>query len=99
MQPYSDEQKELILSAIRSRLPKGRVLVFGSRVRGDFKKYSDLDIALSLTDHSKIKLSDLSLIEEQLSNSNLPFKVDIIDFNAVDSTFQELIQKNSIIWG
>ena len=35
---------ETIKSAVRSILPDARVLLFGSRARGDFNKHSDYDV-------------------------------------------------------
>lgn len=56
-----------------------RLYVFGSRAKGNQRKYSDLDI---LVDDSVVKTrawnSAISSIIEDLENSNLPFRVDLV---------------------
>jgi predicted nucleotidyltransferase len=50
------------------------VFVFGSRARGDYKPFSDLDILVD----GDISPSLLSSISEDLEESNLPIRVDIV---------------------
>ena len=52
----------------------GRVWVFGSRARGDYAKFSDLDILLD----GAIEPAFLSSISEDLEESTLPFRVDLV---------------------
>ncbi len=65
-----------------------QVFIFGSRVTGKAQKYSDYDVGIrgkkSLP--SKIKV----LIEEALEESDLPYKVDIIDFSLVSPNFKKV---------
>lgn len=53
--------------------------IFGSRAKGTAKLYSDLDIALVAKE--PISLEALSLLEEDFTESELPFKVDIVAGN------------------
>lgn len=49
---------------------------FGSRARGDFHPFSDLDIMIEAP---SVDISHkLGEIRETLSNSNFPYKVDIV---------------------
>ncbi len=41
-------------------------------------------------------LNILSHIREGFEESNLPFTVDIVDWNACDKNFQELIKKDLV---
>lgn len=65
-----------------------KVFIFGSRVNGKAKKFSDYDIGIigkkSVPSATKI------LIEERLEESNLPYKIDIVDFSLVSSNFKKV---------
>jgi predicted nucleotidyltransferase len=60
---------------------------FGSRVKGTARPLSDLDIL------SKLSLTKLqiSVINEAFEESSLPFKVDLVLWDDMDSTFQNRI--------
>jgi type I restriction enzyme, S subunit len=64
--------------------------IFGSRAKGTAKKYSDLDIAV--VGSEPIPLLTLSNLEESFSESDLPFKVDIVDWQRITNEFQEKIK-------
>jgi uncharacterized protein len=68
------------------------VFVFGSRATGKQTKYSDLDILIK----ENAKDSDLYQLEEDLKESDLPFKVDVVLWRRCNSNFQEKIQKQMI---
>jgi uncharacterized protein len=61
--------------------------VFGSRAKGTAKTFSDLDLCC----FDKISLSELAHLSEDFEESNLPFKVDIIDWEACSETFKQSI--------
>ncbi|MEK6705477.1 MAG: nucleotidyltransferase domain-containing protein [Bdellovibrionota bacterium] len=51
-----------------------QVFVFGSRARGDHYEFSDLDLLVFNLKNAKL----LSGIKEQLEESSLPIRVDIV---------------------
>ncbi len=63
-----------------------KALIFGSRAKGNYKPYSDIDIALF---GSKIDLTLQNKIENQLDDLLLPYKFDVCVFDKIDS--EELI--------
>jgi predicted nucleotidyltransferase len=67
--------------------------IFGSRITDKAKKFSDLDLFYK----DNIPLRDIFLIEEEFEESNLPYKVDLIDYNSCDKEFQSIMNKNHII--
>lgn len=79
---------ESILSGI------GEIWIFGSRATGSHKPFSDVDICVKssaiLPDH---KMSEL---KHAFQESNLPFKVDLIDHYAISEDFRKLILKTAI---
>ena len=52
-----------------------RVWLFGSRARGDQKVFSDIDL---MVESERDLRSTISAIQEVLTNSDLPFKVDLV---------------------
>ncbi len=72
----SREDKDLIIQSIRKKNPAARILAFGSRIDGRFKKYSDMDIAIRST--KNLEFSKLSEFKEIFENSNISFKIDIV---------------------
>lgn len=83
--------REIIYKILRSRVPDCEVRVFGSRINGAVKKYSDIDLAVV----GKAKLSDdvLYSLKEDFQESDLPFRVDVLDWNAISKKFQRVIKK------
>lgn len=65
------------------------VRAFGSRVVGKAKEYSDLDVVVVA--RNKIKRRTKMLLREAFEESDLPFRVDIIDYSAVSDEFRAII--------
>ena len=76
---------------LREHLPAGaKAYVFGSRAVGGARRYSDLDLALAWDRPLGVAL--LGVIAEALSESDLPYKVDLLDLATVDNSFLERIE-------
>jgi predicted nucleotidyltransferase len=90
------EHHAAILHAVlRAYLPTGaRAYVFGSRVHGGARQYSNLDLALVWD--RPLGLDIIGQIAEALSESDLPFKVDIVDLAMVEPAFRERIATKCI---
>lgn len=91
----SEQNKALIKEILLEQLPNAKIYAFGSRVTGKSTKYSDLDIAVDATD--KIDLTTLSTLHEAFSQTNLPFKVDIVDWHRISDEFKAHVRENHII--
>lgn len=73
-----------------------RVWIFGSRATGSAKKYSDLDLAVDY--HSKhIPINVMADLVYDFEESDLPYKVDIVDWNSIDQSFQNKIRKDRVL--
>lgn len=53
------------------------VKIFGSRARGDFKNYSDIDLAINFKEDTILEIKD------KFSESNLQYGVDIVDYKKI----------------
>jgi type I restriction enzyme S subunit len=90
------EQEWVIISAIlQKHLPKITVWVFGSRAKRQAKKYSDLDLAIVSKD--PLEISTIASLNEAFEESNLPFKVDVLEWNLLSPSFQKIIEENHIV--
>jgi predicted nucleotidyltransferase len=90
-----NEHAAILRSILRRYLPSGaRVFVFGSRAHGGARRYSDLDLALEWT--QPLGLDLIGQIAEALSESDLPYKVDIVDLATVDPAFRARIAADCI---
>ena len=65
-----------------------QVFIFGSRVTGRAEKYSDYDVGI--WSKKPVPWNILAEIEEMLEESNLPYKVDVVDFSLVSSDFKKV---------
>lgn len=69
-----------------------QVSVFGSRAKGTAKRFSDLDLVVM----GEIDRTTLRKLTEQFEESDLPFKVDIVVWDKIDSNFQDHIRNDLI---
>jgi len=65
-----------------------RVFIFGSRATGRAEKYSDYDVGI--LGKKPVPSVTKVLIEEALEESDLPYKVDIVDFSEIPEKFKEV---------
>ena len=67
---------------------------YGSRVKGDFRFLSDLDIMVRGIE--LVNLSDINDIKEKFDKSNLPYVVNIADYYNLDEKFYKLIEADLV---
>lgn len=81
---------KIIKNILAEHVPDYKVLAFGSRVTWTAKKYSDLDLVIV----SAIPLPPLTmaLMKEDFSESDLPFKVDVLDWATTSEEFRRVIE-------
>ena len=83
-------------AVLRTHLPAGvGAWVFGSRATGNARRYSDLDIALE--GDKPLGLNVLGDVAEALSESDLPYKVDVVDLRSVDAGFRALVEAEMVV--
>ena len=88
------EQLSLIKKILHRHVPERTIWVFGSRVDGTSKEYSDLDIAIIGTGPLPTKI--FSNLKEDFAKSDLPFQVDVVDWNRISPEFQKIIKKKYV---
>lgn len=73
-----------------------KIVVFGSRARGDNVTFSDVDIGI--IPKGEFNRNRLTLLREFIENSNIPYKVDIVDFSSTSEQFKSEALKDAEIW-
>ena len=81
-----------ILEILRKNISQknAKFYIFGSRAKNTYKEYSDIDIAIELP-NTRLSADILGKILMEFSDSTLPYEVDVIDLNAIDDKFKNLI--------
>lgn len=74
-------------------MPDCEVRAFGSRVAGNAKSYSDLDLALF--GETSLDPDRLRLLREAFEESTLAFRVDVVDTRAISEAFRDVIARTS----
>jgi len=85
----SEDSLKKIKDILNRTVPNCEVRAFGSRVKGTNREYSDLDLAI--LGPKKLGISLLGDVEEAFMASTIPFRVDVLDYNAVSEKFQKII--------
>ncbi len=77
-----------------SYCPDAEIWAYGSRLNGDAHSGSDLDLVVKDFHSKNAKLYELKNL---FSESNIPFTIDIQEFDKLPKSFQDEILKNYII--
>ena len=72
-----------------------KVILFGSRARGDYRNNSDIDLAFIFDNNDK---DNFIKMQAKLEELNTLYKFDVIDFNTLkNDKFKEEILKDGIV--
>lgn len=84
----------MLKDILKSYCPDAEIWAYGSRLNGDAHSGSDLDLVVK-NFNSKDKY--LYELKELFSESNIPFIVDIHEFDKLPKSFQDEILKKYIV--
>ena len=90
------EIQDKIINLLTVLFPNAKIYLFGSRATGTNQEFSDIDIAIEST--SKLPREDIAEANSVMESLNIPYKVDVVDFNRVSDEMRNLILKEGIIW-
>lgn len=89
------EHRRIVLEILRANLPPGaKAWVFGSRATGRAGRYSDLDLALDAG--RRLTLDELAILADSFRESDLPYKVDAVDWHGIDDRFRHRIAEQRV---
>ena len=87
------EKEHEIINSIIKEYPY-EFYAYGSRVKGDFTKGSDLDILIKSSDEIPIKI--IEELKLKFNKSLIPYIVNFSVFNDISVDFYKLIEKNLV---
>lgn len=76
-------------------MPEHEVWAFGSRVQGGARPYSHLDLAIITA--SPLGLAGMAALTEAFSESDLPWKVDLVDWATTAQSFRRAIRRERCV--
>lgn len=88
---------EIIKTIIDYKKPE-KIILFGSRASGEYKKVSDIDIAIFAGDWTD---KDINLVKNKLDEYvKTPLKFDVVNFYALkkDNLKKNILEKGEIIY-
>jgi len=84
-----------LISLLQKNQSINKIILFGSRAKGNFENGSDIDIAFK---GSNLKLDDILSAKIELDKLSLPYKVDIILFDRIkEKELSDHIERVGII--
>jgi predicted nucleotidyltransferase len=89
-----DEVRRIVLSGLRGH--RARVFLFGSRVRGDQRVASDVDV--TVLPLGPVPVGLLARIREELDESRVPFVVDLVDLREAPPALRERALREGAEW-
>jgi len=89
------DEWDIVINILQKYVPTYEVWVFGSRAKGTAKPYSDLD--LCIITEKPLPLSVISSLCYDFSESDLPWKVDVVEWANIDKVFKNIIEKDRVV--
>lgn len=88
----ADKEIAIVRNILTATIPEYEVHAFGSRVHGrGLKPFSDIDLAIMSV--APVASDLLCELKEQFAESDLPYKVDIVDYASASPKFRDIIQQ------
>jgi type I restriction enzyme S subunit len=85
----------IVRDILLRNVPGHEVWAFGSRVKGPVKPYSDLDLAV-ISD-KPLPLDVLGGLADDLSEFDLPWRVDVVDWATTSESFRRIIEREKVV--
>jgi predicted nucleotidyltransferase len=95
MLDLSPRDLAIVQNILRKHIPDYEVWAFGSRTKGTARRYSDLDLAIIV--NTPFSLQIRGDMAEDFSESDLPFRVDVLDWATTRDNFRRIVEQDRII--
>ncbi len=92
---YLEKLRKLVLNFLENN--DAKIILFGSRARKNNRDNSDVDIGIIPKQNNSIN-NKITLLKEAIEQSNIPYKVDVVNFAETSVEFQEIALKEAVIW-
>ena len=88
---------EQVQALLRAHVPHAEVWAYGSRVTGGSHAASDLDLVLRNPKNQNEETSALYALKEAFIESNLPIRVDVMDWARIPASFHREIEREHVV--
>ena len=85
----------IVRDILQTHVPQYDVWAFGSRAKWRAKPFSDLDLAV-ITE-APLSLEVLAALSDAFAESDLPWKVDVVDWALTSEIFRTIIAKDKVV--
>ena len=85
----------IVATILQKYVPDCDVYAFGSRAHFNAKPYSDLDLAIMTK--APLDLALAAEMAEAFSESDLPWKVDLVDWATTSDAFKRIIELHKVL--
>jgi len=92
-----EQYRLLLVDILRRCVPDAEVWAYGSRVTSSGHDASDLDLVLRNPDKSSAEFPGISELKEALTESNLPIRVEVVDWARIPVSFHQEIVKAYVV--
>nr|VFK26933.1 MAG: type I restriction enzyme, S subunit [Candidatus Kentron sp. MB]VFK31182.1 MAG: type I restriction enzyme, S subunit [Candidatus Kentron sp. MB]VFK75381.1 MAG: type I restriction enzyme, S subunit [Candidatus Kentron sp. MB] len=86
---------DMVCAILHRHVPEYAVWAFGSRVTGRARPYSDLDFAVIT--NAPLPFVVIGELGEAFSESDLPWRVDVVDWATTSAAFRRIIERDKVI--
>ena len=84
-----------VKAILAEHVPECEVRAFGSRATWTAKDYSDLDLAV--VGEGPLDWRTLDRLKEAFEESDLPMRVDVLDWHAISDSFRKVVERDYVI--
>jgi len=95
MLDITPEHLATVKAILSDFVPDCEVWAFGSRCAGTAREYSDLDLCVQGREKLDWKL--FANLKDALMESELPFRVDLLDYHTMPEHFKKNIDRREVI--
>ncbi|MCB9492722.1 MAG: nucleotidyltransferase domain-containing protein [Epsilonproteobacteria bacterium] len=88
--------KDKIIRVLSALFPDAKIYLYGSRAKGTHREWSDIDLALDAG--KKLERVDVGEARDMFQESNIPYKISVVDFNGVSQDFKQEIGETKVVW-
>ena len=92
----TDDQQKFIKNELKKQLSENTtVWCFGSRARGDFKPFSDLDLMI---DSKSDQQQSIGKLDEVFEESSIPIKIDLVQLQNFAETYKDSFLRDRMLF-
>ena len=86
---------DIVQRILKTHVAQHEVWAFGSRAKWTAKAHSDLDLAV-ISD-TPLPLATSAALADAFSESDLPWRVDVVDWATTSASFRQIIERDKVI--